>query len=100
MQAGSNRIGSRGEKMDLSSITYRKVSFGHRTGHDACLRSCAMKELKIKPEELALKTDYEIKELFIDKGFLPVVISGYSEDDETVYLIKKDILEKSIKLIR
>ena len=86
--------------MELNLLTYRDLSFGNRTGHDSCLRSYALKEFKIKVDTLALKTDDEIKELFIEKGFLPVVINGHNEDNETVYLIKRDILEEAIKLTR
>ena len=84
--------------MDLDNLSYRNVSIGSRTGHYTCLRTFLIKELSV--EQVAIMTDEQCVEKILELGFVPVEVKNQRDDNETVYLIQKSILETCTKLER
>ena len=84
--------------MDIGIISARNVSFGGRFGHEKCLRAAAINSLGLK--KVAIMTDTDIQIKYIEDGFLPVKISEYMYKDETIFLIKRGVLEKAVQLSR
>lgn len=82
----------------LSEVTFRSVSFGGRMGHSSSLRDVAIEKLGVK--KVAQMIDSDIEQYFIEMGFVPVKINGYSDENESLYLVKKSVLKSAIILKR
>jgi len=84
--------------MNLNDLKEKDVSIGGRTGHYFCLRSFLIK--KLSAEQVALMSDSQCVEKMLDLGFVPVEVKGQRDDNETVYLVQRSVLEDCIKLVR
>ena len=84
--------------MDLNNLNSRNISIGSRTGHYIGLRSFLTKTVPL--EQLALMTDERCVEKLLELGLVPVEVKSQQDDNETIYLIQKSILEESFKLVR
>lgn len=78
--------------------SYRDYDFGSRYGHIRCLREEALKRLPA--DKVASMADDMICQYFIDEGYIPVVVNTYNDVNETVYLIKQEVLDNAISLER
>ena len=89
-------------KVEENDLTYLKglhFNFGDYAGQKRCLRKAA---IEIFGEEVvAGLTNKEVEKKIIDLDFVPVVIhTDNGADEENIYLIKKDILSFSKRLVR
>lgn len=83
---------------DLSYLKAKDLRFGCYTGQTRCLRKEAIKLWGEK--EIASLPDFDIENKFKDEGYIPVVVNHAGNNEEEVYLIKKEQLAFAICLSR
>lgn len=83
---------------DLSYLGTKNLRFGGYAGQTRCLRKQAINLWGEK--EIASLTDSDIEDKFEIAGYVPVVINYDGNNDENIYLIKKEHLAFAICLSR
>lgn len=83
---------------NLSYLESKDLRFGGYAGQTRCLRKEAIKLWGEK--EIASLTDFDIENKFKKAGYIPVVINHDGNNEEEVYLIKKEQLAVAICLSR
>lgn len=83
---------------DLSYLKAKDLRFGSYTGQTRCLRKEAVKLWGEK--EVASLADFDIEKKFEEAGYIPVVINHIGNNEEYVYLVKKEQLAFAIRLSR
>ena len=83
---------------DLSYLKTKDLRFGGYAGQTRCLRKEAIKLWGEK--EVASLADFDIEKKFKDAGYIPVVINHDGNNEEDIYLIKKEQLAFAICLSR
>lgn len=83
---------------DLSYLKVKDLRFSGYAGQTRCLRKEAIKLWGEK--EVAPLADFEIENKFKNAGYIPVVINYDGDNDEEIYLVKKEQLAFAICLSR
>lgn len=83
---------------DLSYLGTKNLRFGGYAGQTRCLRKEAIKLWGEK--EVAPLPDFDVEKKFKEAGYIPVVINHDRNNDEEIYLIKKEHLAFAICLSR
>lgn len=83
---------------DLSYLKAKDLRFSGYAGQIRCLRKEAIKLWGEK--EVAALADFEIENKFKKAGYVPIVINYDGDNDEEIYLVKKEQLEFAICLSR
>lgn len=83
---------------DLSYLEAKDLRFGCYSGQTRCLRQHAINLWGEK--EVASLADFDIEEKFKEEGYIPVVINHSGNNEEYVYLVKREQLAFAIRLSR
>lgn len=75
---------------DLEYLKGKTFIFGSYTGQRRCLRRVAVDLWGEK--EVSLMADFDIETKFLKLGYIPMVVNFDGNNQEEVYLIKKDHL--------
>lgn len=83
---------------NLSYLEAKDLRFGGYAGQTRCLRKEAIKLWGEK--EIASLPDFDIENKFKKAGYIPVVINHEGNNEEEIYLVKKEVLACAICLSR
>lgn len=83
---------------DLSYLKVKDLRFGGYAGQTRCLRKQAINLWGEK--DIAFMTDFDIENKFKNEGYIPVVINHNGNNEEYIYLVKKEQLAFAICLSR
>lgn len=83
---------------EFENAKLKDLSFGGYHGQSVDLRTFGI-EL-FGAEEVAKMSDEMLEHNIIEKGYVPMLLNHYGNNEETVYLIEADYLNKCRKLER
>ena len=83
---------------DLSYLKEKDIRFGRYMGQTRCLRKEAINLWGEK--DIASLTDFDIENKFKNEGYIPVVIYHDGNNEEKIYLVKREYLAFAICLSR
>lgn len=75
---------------DLEYLNGKTFNFGGYAGQRRCLRRIAVDLWGEK--EASLMTDFDIENKFLKLGYIPIVVNFDGNNEEDIYLIKKEQL--------
>ena len=83
---------------NLTYLEAKDLRFGGYAGQTRCLRKEAIKLWGEK--EVASLADFDIENKFKKAGYIPVVVNHAGNNEEEIYLVKKEHLAFAICLSR
>lgn len=83
---------------NLSYLESKDLRFGGYAGQTRCLRKAAINLWGEK--EVASLADFDIENKFKKAGYIPVVVNHDGNNEEEIYLVKKEHLAFAICLSR
>lgn len=75
---------------DLEYLNQKNFDFGGYAGQRRCLRRVAVELWGEK--EVSLMADFDIEIKFLKQGYIPIVVNFEGNNQEDIYLIKKEQL--------
>lgn len=78
------------EENNLEYLNGKTFDFGCYAGQSRCLRRIAVDLWGEK--EVSLMADFDIKTKFLKLGYIPIVVNFEGNNQEDIYLIKKEQL--------
>lgn len=83
---------------NLSYLEAKDLRFGGYAGQTRCLRQHAINLWGEK--EIASLPDFDIENKFKKAGYIPVIVNHDGNNEEEIYLVKKDQLAFALCLSR